>query len=254
MDLIVSHFINEWGTFGVFLICVIYFIYDKWKNNDSIKKKFDIVADALTNRINILEEKILDIPMRHAEYINKLQDNHKNEHSKMMIDLMRLGPNLHDTLKDSNDKINGDHIFIGSFHNGNSSITGIPYYKFDIIAERFKKNAIARDCEFAHMYKDSDILRFDKIPMLLIQEHMLHFTVPAEGEPEMANVDDIIWRRMRGRGIRQIALHVLLDKSGIPSGFVGVIKYDFDDMNLFELKLCAKKLEDEYHKAENKKD
>ena len=279
MESIISQFIAEWGTFGLMIFLIGYFVYDSWKtqkarkdNNSKaidavqkvadkvdnldmkisvVKDKVDDVTDIFDNRIDRLEKTVNDLPQLHLEELQALTLKQQEEHTKMMLDLLRLGPNLHDVLKDYNDKINGDHIFIGSFHNGNKSITGVPYYKFDIIAERFKTNMVERDCEFAHMYKDADILRFDRLPILLVQKGLLHFTVPEEGVSELAEVDDIIWRRMKGRGIRQIALRILRDKSNIPSGFVGVVKYDFEELNINMLDICGKELEANYHNAEN---
>lgn len=279
MESIISQFITEWGTFGLMIFLIGYFVYDSWKtqktrkdNNtkaiDAVQKvadkmdnldmkisivndKVDIVTDNFDTRIDKLEKTVNDLPQLHLEELQALALKQQEEHTKIMLDLLRLGPDLHTVLKVYNEKINGDHIFIGSFHNGNKSITGIPYYKFDIIAERFKSNIVEQDCEFAHMYKDADILRFDRLPILLVQKGILHFTVPEKGVPELSEVDDIIWRRMKGRGIRQIALKILRDKSNTPSGFVGVVKYDFEEMNIDMLDICGKELEANYHKAEN---
>lgn len=279
MESIISQFITEWGTFGLMIFLIGYFVYDSWrtqrarKDNNSkaidavqkvadkvdnldmkitvVKDKVDDVTDIFDNRIDKLEKTVNNLPQLHLEELQALNLKQQEEHTKMMLDLLRLGPNLHNVLREYNDKINGDHIFIGSFHNGNKSITGIPYYKFDIIAERFKTNVVEQDCEFAHMYKDADILRFDRLPILLVQKGLLHFTVSEEGTPELAELDDIIWRRMKGRGIRQIALRILRDKSNTPSGFVGVVKYDFEELNTDMLDICGKELEANYHSAEN---
>lgn len=279
MESIISQVIAEWGTFGLILILIAYLVYDSWKstknrkdNNEKainavsrvadkvdnldmkisiVNDKVDDVSEIFDNRIDKLEKTVNDLPQLHLEELQALTIKQQVEHTKMMLDLLRLGPNLHNVLREYNDKINGDHIFIGSFHNGNKSITGIPYYKFDIIAERFKTNIVEQDCEFAHMYKDADILRFDRLPILLVQKSILHFTVPEEGTPELAELDDIIWRRMKGRGIRQIALRILRDKSNTPSGFVGVVKYDFKELNIDMLDICGKELEANYHNAEN---
>ena len=279
MEIIISQIITEWGTFGLILILLGYLTYDSWKsqkirkdNNDRainavqkvedkmdnintkislVDQKVDNVADIFDNRVDRLEKTVNNLPQLHLEELQALSIKQQEEHTKMMLDLLRLGPNLHNVLKEYNEKINGDHIFIGSFHNGNKSITGIPYYKFDIIAERFKTDIVEQDCEFAHMYKDADILRFDRLPILLVQKGLLHFTVLEDGLPEMSEFDDIIWRRMKGRGIRQIALKILRDKSNTPSGFVGVVKYDLNEINIKMLDICGQELEANYHKAEN---
>lgn len=280
MDSIISQFIAEWGTFGLLLFGIAYISWDNWKTNKSKKSgTSEIITavntmggkiDNLNDKIKIVDEKVDDfktqvdekindinvrvnnIPKDNLKQIVKMDIKKQEIHLKQMEDLMKLGPKLHRIIQMANHNIGSDHIFVGSFHNGNSSLSGIPYYKFDIIAERFSPNKVLHDCEFAHMYKDSDILRYDTLPTLLEQHGMLHFIVPEEGDTEISNYDDIIWRRMRGRGIRQIALRITRDSKGAPSGFVGVVKYDMSNMNLDYLDSCGKELEEIYRDSEMK--
>lgn len=280
MNEIVSQFITEWGTFGAVLLGIGYLIYDNWKTNKtrksnkdetvSIVKSLDGKLDNLNDRIDIIDTKVDDFKVqvntrfklmddKIAELpnaqINKMESDNESKkqvHLKQLDDLMKLGPKLHRIIHSANNSVGSDHIFVGSFHNGNSNLTGIPYYKFDIIAERFSPIKVARDTEFAHMYKDADILRFDTLPTLLVQHGTVHFEVPSEGEVGLAEFDDIIWRRMRGRGIRQIALCLTRDSKGTPSGFVGVVKYNMDKLKLEYLEQCARELEDIYKEAELK--
>lgn len=281
MDSIISQFISEWGTLGVVLFAIGWLVYDNWKTSktrssnkeetltvvrglgdkidnlsDKIKivdNKVDDFKSQVDSKIEMLEEKVDTMPETNIVRMQDAQTQRDIAHLKQMDDLIKLGPKLHRIIQNANQMIGSDHIFVGSFHNGNSSLSGIPYYKFDIIAERFSPHKVARDCEFAHMYKDADILRFDMLPSLLVQNGMVHFEVPAEGEIALAEYDDIIWRRMRGRGIRQIALRMTRDSKGSPSGFVGVVKYDNTKLNLEGLENCAIELEEIYHNAENKK-
>ncbi len=280
MDSIISQFIAEWGTMGLVLFAFGYIIWDNWKTNKSKKNNNDEVITAVNSmggkidnlhdkiklvdekvdefksqvdaKIEMVEEKIDQVPSNQIQQLDNRDDKKQKAHLKQLDDLMKLGPKLHRIIQTANINIGGDHIFVGSFHNGNSSLSGIPYYKFDIIAERFSPLKVSNDCEFAHMYKDSDILRFDTLPSLLEQQGLISFKVPEEGDIDMANFDDIIWRRMRGRGIRQIALRLTRDSKGSPSGFVGVIKYDMTDMKLEFLESCGRDLEEIYKEAELK--
>lgn len=276
---IISHFITEWGTLGAVVFLIGYITWDNWKSGKAridnnketikevknIKETLGVKIDNVQARIDLVDEKVDNIESNLSQKIENIQDQvdsipsidfeaieqaKKDQHSKAFTDLLRLGPDLHKQLKEYNIKINGDHIFIGSFHNGNSSITGIPYYKFDIIAERFKYDKVERDTEFAHMYKDSDILRFDSLPTLLVQNDILHFDVPENGDVELSEYDDIIWRRMRGRGIKQLSLRLLRDGGGSPSGFLGVVRYDFEKIDMNELNNCGNALEKIYHQNE----
>ena len=280
MNELISQFITEWGTFGAVLLGIGYLIYDNWKTNKtrksnkdetvSIVKSLDGKLDNLNDRIDIIDtkvddfkaqvntrfklmdDKIAELPSAQLSKMESDSVNKKQVHLKQLDDLMKLGPKLHRIIQSTNNSVGSDHIFVGSFHNGNSNLTGIPYYKFDIIAERFSPIKVSYDTEFAHMYKDADILRFDTLPSLLEQQGMIHFEVPEEGEVGLAEFDDIIWRRMRGRGIRQIALCLTRDSKGTPSGFVGVVKYNMDKLKLEYLEQCARELEDIYKEAELK--
>ena len=59
-------------------------------------------------------------------------------------------------------------------------------------------------------------------------------------------VDEIIYRRMLGRGVKQLMIHILRDTSSIPFGFIGCVKYDFEEMNYEELRKCSKDIENVY--------
>jgi hypothetical protein len=132
-----------------------------------------------------------------------------------------------------------------------SSITGIPYYKFDIIAERFRPDKVDRDIEFAFMYKDADLLRHDLLPSELVQKGVVHYTIDPDGTSVLEEIDNIIYRRMVGRDIKQLAVSILCDPTGTPSGFVGCVRYDYEKIDLFELKECGRELEADY--ASNEK-
>lgn len=282
MDSIISQFIAEWGTFGVVLFAIGWIAWDNWKSNktknaqknetltavnnlgakidnldDKIKlvdHKVDEFKNQVDDKIELLEAKVDAVPTNQIIKLDDRDSQKQQAHLKQLDDLMKLGPKLHRIIQTANINIGSDHIFVGSFHNGNSSLAGIPYYKFDIIAERFSPIKVSQDCEFAHMYKDSDILRFDMLPSLLEQQGMIHFKVPESGDLELANFDDIIWRRMRGRKICQIALRLTRDSKGTPSGFVGVVKYDMSDLKLEYLDACGRDLEEIYKDAELKEE
>lgn len=280
MDSIISQFMSEWGTLGAFLAILGYLMWDNWKTNktrhndrgviisavdvmggkiDNLHDKIELVdtkmegfKSQVNDRMELMEKQIEVIPDNHIVKQEQVIEKKQKRHLKQLDDLIKLGPKLHRIIQTANINIGSDHIFVGSFHNGNSSLSGIPYYKFDIIAERFSPSKVIYDTEFAHMYKDSDILRYDSLPILLEQQGMIHFTVPEDGEIELSKYDDIIWRRMRGRGIKQIAIRITRDSQGSPSGFVGVVKYDMSKLNLEYLESCGKDLEDIYKEAELK--
>lgn len=256
--------ITELGSFGLLLGLAGFIIYSyiknqsalKNSNNDDIKELKQLMKDntadikksidAVNNRVDSLEINVSTNINAVNARLQTLETGGKSSHPKQFLDRLKLGPQLHKTLNMFKARINSDHIFIGSFHNGNESITGIPYYKFDIIAERFRPDKVDRDVEFAHMYKDADLLRHDLLPSEVVQRGIVHYVIDKDGKSELADVDDIIYRRMLGRDIKQLAVSLLRDPNGTPSGFVGCVRYDYEDIDLQELKDCAAELENIY--------
>lgn len=283
MENIVSEMIAQWGTFGLLMLFAIWIIYsnikDGFKTNkkkdssnqsesrhesdtlgelmasliDRLSTKIDKIDDKvdrikinsnnLNNRLTIVETKINQQPQAFINHFNKIQLEKEEAHNKMIIDQMRLGPELHKILGDYKVKINAQHIFLGSFHNGTTNVSGIPYCKFDLIAEKFSPDEVERDIEYAFIYKDADIIRHNKLPMALLDNSIVHYVINEDKTSELSEIDDVIYRRMVGRDIKQLAVHITRDEKGKPSGFVGCTRYDYEDIDLAELSTCAKELE-----------
>ena len=258
--------ITELGSFGLLLGLAGFIIYNHFKDSKtnagkkesvSFEKFEKLLSDntgelktiiAKTNeRIDSVERSVsMQIGHIHDRIDNIESCDKSSEHTKQFTDRLKLGPQLHKTLNTFRNRINADHIFIGSFHNGNESLTGIPYYKFDIIAERFRPDKVDRDIEFAFMYKDADLLRHDLLPTEVVQRGTVKYIIDENGNSELKDIDDIIYRRMIGRNIKQLAISLLCDPSGTPSGFVGCVRYDYEDIDLTELKECGLELEQVY--------
>lgn len=258
--------ITELGSFGLLLGLAGFIIYNHFKDskatagkkeNVSFEKIEKLLSDntselktiiATTNeRIDSVERSVsMQIGHIHDRIDNIESCDKSSEHTKQFADRLKLGPQLHKTLNTFRNRVNADHIFIGSFHNGNESLTGIPYYKFDIIAERFRPDKVERDIEFAFMYKDADLLRHDLLPTEVVQRGTVKYIIDENGDSELKDIDDIIYRRMIGRNIKQLAVSLLCDPSGTPSGFVGCVRYDYEDIDLTELKECGLELEQVY--------
>lgn len=247
--------VTELGSFGLLLCLAGWIIYNYIKDNpkgsktnDDLKKLLDDSVNDIKSSLNTINNRVgeLEVSVNNLKTKAEIKIPEKPSHPKQFLDRLKLGPQLHKTLNTFRTRINADHIFIGSFHNGNESITGIPYYKFDIIAERFRPDKVERDIEFAFMYKDADLLRHDLLPSEVVQSGTVHYTIDEDGNSILADIDDIIYRRMVGRDIKQLAISLLRDPSGTPSGFVGCVRYDYDKIDLQELKDCGSELENVY--------
>lgn len=247
--------VTELGSFGLLLCLAGWIIYNYIKDNpkgsktnDELKKLLDDSVNDIKSSLNTINNRVgeLEVSVNNLKTKDEIKIPEKPSHPKQFLDRLKLGPQLHKTLNTFRTRINADHIFIGSFHNGNESITGIPYYKFDIIAERFRPDKVERDIEFAFMYKDADLLRHDLLPSEVVQSGTVHYIIDEDGNSILADIDDIIYRRMVGRDIKQLAISLLRDPSGTPSGFVGCVRYDYDKIDLQELKDCGSELENVY--------
>lgn len=203
---------------------------------EHVDKKFDFFDQRLDKQ-----------PYNIISSIQRHEAENKENHDKMFDKQLVLAPAIHDTLSLGKDTCNADHIFLGSFHNGTSNLSGIPYYKFDLVAEKYCPDKVDRDVEFAHMYYNADLMKYDKLPITLIQNGFVHYIIDENGYSELAKISDIIYRRMLGRNIKQIALQLTRDSNGKPMGFVGCVRYDYEQIKFDGLKDCAKRIEKLYN-------
>lgn len=271
----------QFGAVGILIIMSAYIIYEHFKANktrgessnklDDIKvglEKIQNKSDVLEQKIQVVDQKVdekIDFYVENiSKRIDKIEDKMElqpnliisqlddrnrrlaDEHNRNMLNQIQRAPKIHKTMGKYINKIKCDHIFLGSFHNGTTSITGIPYYKFDIVAEKYNPEKVERDREFAHMYKDVDILRHDKLPITLMQNEYIHYTINPDKTSDLQDIDDIVYRRMVGRDIKQLAIRMLHDELGNPTGFLGCVKYDYDAFDFDEFKSCTEELEDIY--------
>lgn len=270
MDQIIAEIVSQFGALGVLMCAVAFIIYYLIKENKSAKRdtenikentsKLDIVLEnqrILTQRVESIEsrldariDRLMDVvssqPSATVREIKSQVHEDMLKASENMQLQTKLAPKIHSVIRKYKELTNSDHIFCASFHNGTKSITGMPYYKFDIISERTSPE-IENDSEFAPLYQNVDIMRHDKLPQILTQEGCIHCFIDDDGNSPMEEWDYIMYCRMVGRGIKQIALVLMHNKKDHrPLGFIGIIRYDNQPMNIDELKQCGEELENIY--------
>lgn len=216
-------------------------------NNDrlnALNNRFNDIQDDFDEKVTYLEKRVNQIPVENILKAFNEADRIKSENEqKLFLDTLCLGNRADELLEEYTKKINCTHIFVGSFHNGASSLTGNPYFKFDIIKEAYHPIDIQEnDHPFEPVYRDCQLSLLGKLPAVLVEKKLLHFTLDENNKSELENYDNIIINRMRGMGIKQLALSVAYD-NGIVSGFVGCVKYDYENMNITKLVECTHKLE-----------
>lgn len=260
MDTLITEVVANWGAFGIILACALYIIYDYIKSaksraeqhdddlktiTKSIEHKFSDLEEGLNDRFIKIETKITKLS---DKIIDEIQDIDSKEEHMDIQNLVKIGPKLHSVLQNYKQLIGIDHIFMGSFHNGISSITGIPYYKFDIIAERFNPEDNLQDIEFAPRYKNVDLLQFDKLPVALFNKDILYYEINNDYSSDMQQMSEIVYHRMVSRGVKQLVAIILRDSEGIPSGFICGINYSHKNIIYSELKECRIEIEKIYCK------
>lgn len=266
MDHMIAEIISQFGTLGVVLIALGWLIYSDYKsrkdnkkesntnnsNNEKIitelkkqQERSDLLKTYIDEKIDSLKEIVHTQPSRILQNIVDKEAQDKKEHSQQFLEQIKLAPKIHSLLGKYKTLINCDHIFLASFHNGTSSITGIPYYKYDMVAERYTPE-IDEDTEMASMYQNVDLMRHGRLPSALLQSGSLLFKVEEDGSSDMEDIDPMMYRRVMGRGIKQIGFCMIHDQIGNPSGFLCILKWDYKKINMDELKNCASLLEQLY--------
>ena len=214
---------------------------------DDVNQRIDLVNNKVDTQYDLLNKRIDQGPDRFFNKIVEKNEEDSKNHFNKLLEQFNQAPRLHKILKLYRERIGCDHIFFGTFHNGSISISGIPYCKFDIVAEKFKPGYNNMDnIELTTVYKDSDIIVHDSLPLIISQEDYIYYKIDENGHSELEDVDDILYRRMIKRGVKQIAGNLIRDDQMNPIGFVGCIDFDYDELNFKELNNCAKELEEIY--------
>lgn len=271
MEGVLVEIISQFGVLGLILAGIIYLIVEGIKNKngqsscskkinesindltgkidgkfDDVNRRIDLVNKKVDTQYELINKRIDAGPDIIMKKINDQQKDNQKIHFDKVMQQFSQAPRLHTVLKNYRERIGCDHIFFGTFHNGGTSISGIPYCKFDITAEKFKPEYNNKDRELAIIYKNSDILAHDNLPVVLAQEDYVYYKINADGSSDLEKIDDILYRRCLGRGIKQIALNLIRDKEMNIVGFVGCISFDYDELDFKELNNCAKELEEIY--------
>ena len=272
MEGIFVELISQWGVMGLILAGIIYLIVEGIKAkrgqsscskqiqdsikglNSTVDRKFDDVNDRIDlvnkkvdSQYNILNQRIDHTPAAIMDQINASKSADEEEHFNKVVEQFEHAPKLHKILKLYRERINCDHIFFGTFHNGSTSINGIPYCKFDIVAEKFRPGYNNLDNrEFAVIYKDSDVLVHDNLPLMISQSEHVYFRINEDNSSELEEVDDILYRRCVKYGVKQFAANLIRDNKHNPMGFVGCVDFDYDKLNFHELNNCAHELSEIY--------
>lgn len=150
------------------------------KQVSSLEEKFEdqlkTHVDNLYVRMESVEDKVDGQVSNFLRELDIRDYNANKKHNEQVINRIKIAPKIFKHLSDYLPRIKCDHIFLGVFHNGTASISGVPFYKFDIIAEKFNPQN-KQDTEFANFYQNIDIIRHDKLPITLVQNNGVHYII-----------------------------------------------------------------------------
>ena len=175
-------------------------------------------------------------------YDNWKSKSHDDHHKRMMHGIKK-GPLVQLTLRNYLPLIKCDHIFVGEFHNGTTSIVGIPYMKFDIIFEHITSKLHENDCLLVRLYENEYVQSHDQLPGLLFQHNNISYTLD-----DLQYIDEQLYFRMKSRGVKAIAMSLIYNKKNIPVGIVGCFNFESEKINMDELIKCSKEIENIYNK------
>lgn len=269
MGSVLVEIISQFGVLGLILAGIIYLIVDGIKTKrknlvtaekldksmdkleshvdkriDDVNLRIDLVNDKVNTQYELLNKRMESNPEEVMSKIEEKKTQDDKDHFHKLLDQFTKAPRLHRILKLYRERIGCDHIFLGTFHNGSTSVSGIPYCKFDVVAEKFKPGS-SDIREYTTIYKDSDIMVHDNLPLVISQEDYVYFKIEDEGS-SLEDTDDVLYRRCVKHGIKQIAINLIRDEQMNPVGFVGCVDFDYDELNFQELNNCAKELEEIY--------
>lgn len=254
MGSVIQTIIEQYGILGVLIALlglVVYLIWGDRKNNwgskidrmcdkvDSVESKIVTVENKLSTRMDSFEDKLANL---HSE--GRANDRIEAKHQTLSIMKNHWGGKISKTLRYFCDRINADHVFMGSFHNGTTDLRGLHYCKFDILIDEFKDplHLHENDTDFQPLYKDVNIMAYGELPYKMTHLGATVFNV----DETLLELSDTLYRRCKSRDIKSIAFVCVRDCEDCPVGFIGCVNYDGREMNTVELDACAKAIENIY--------
>ena len=238
MQEIFGQIVAQWGLVGVLGIAAGWIIYDSFKKNKEMEKYYREKMDEKNELISQmrgdynpidsgLSTRLDTILSRMDELEAKFDSTHPNfveEEISKLTAIANIAPIIHSVLNSSIADIKADHMLVGLLHNGTHTITGTPFMKFDIVAEKFFPVRNPQDDELSGVYKDHDLMQHNRLPAVVLQGEARVFDIDAG---ELKDIDPYLNSKLVKRGVKYIAFDIFRDANGLPNGFVCV--YSFGD-------------------------
>ena len=234
--------IAQWGSAGAVLALAVYILWHEHKVNlekgqkadEFIKEQLKTTTfrnntsdsfDVIIDRLDKLEESVKGVTEKLDNHINK-EENLDVEANRLEA-IVSVAPAIHTLLHSYIDSCNADHVLFATLHNGNQTLCGVPYMKFDVIAEKFYPIRNPQDEEMARVYKNAELIVHDKLPAAVMQNPRVCFDIENDVNNHLEQLDSALYHRIIKRGIKHIAFEAIKDVHGRVDGFL--CAYSFDD-------------------------
>lgn len=229
-ELIVQQLV-QWGLAGILVAAAGYLIYDNWRKNKRTdewiqRKLFDSPetvksSDTLKESIDALKESVDTL----VSCTRK--NNHYYEKTSMEV-TTKAAPIVNSILTRCIEDCGLDHATLALLHNGTTTLSGIPYIKIGVVAEKYDPIKWPQDIDLIQTYKDENITTFGRLPSVIIQNEALEFDVYPGSK--LAEIDGVIHNRCLTRGIKKIVFLTVKDQDGLCNGCL--IGYTFTDKKI----------------------
>lgn len=255
MGEVVNTILQQYGMVGILIVliaCLSYLIYGDRKNNwgqkidnlgakiDNMESKIDWVETRMSARVSAVEDKITN-----SHEIAAASEHEEAKKQTLNIMSTGQGGKLSKILRYYCKRINCNHIFLGGFHNGTTDLRGLHYCKFDILIDEFADplHIHPNDTDFQPLYKDENVIAYGDLPYKLTHVDSTVFDVE---DPTFFEMSDTLYRRCKSRDIKKIGFAIIRDNDGFPTGFIGCISFDDQEMLQEDMKACAHEIENIY--------
>lgn len=235
--------IAEYGVAGLALAGLAYVLWHEHKKNQEKAEKAEEFMKEQLKTKNFRDDTSDSFKLI-IDRLDKLEeklDNHINGEENVDLEAKRLeaivsvAPAIHTLLHTYIENCQADHVLFATLHNGNQTLCGVPYMKFDVVAEKFYPVRNPQDEEMARIYKNAELIVHDKLPAAVMQNPRVCFDIENDVENHLEQLDSALYHRIIKRGIKHIAFEAIKDVYGRVDGFL--CAYSFDkplDMKSFE--------------------
>lgn len=234
----------QWGLVGVIAAAAVYVIWDNYRQNKKIESQ--LLKDrgvcvttphvsSIMDRFDKITERLVTLENNVDKRLTKIEDciNHKDLdqrdlEKKRLQAVLNFGPLINTIMTNYIGDISADHICIGLLHNGVYGPTGIPFLKFDVVAEKMFPIRNTQDKELIPEYNNVNLTTMDKLPAAIYQNDYVFFDLENENDVNVfEGINDSICRKSMKIGIKKIIFASTSDQHGCINGFV--CAYSFDD-------------------------